>query len=474
MRFTWALALTLLGCGVTALADFKPMPEPVLPNGKPVTADIPHSLHIKNTGGSDGPRGPGSGSGLCVFTSLEMAARWQNVTSLNGFQKWMMYRPGGGWPEKVDQMIAQYAREKGIPTPLYAQHTGGDEEFLRLALKTDRMVCVTYAGRDDFYGSRIAHMTNLLELTDEYAAIYDNNRPGVTLVMSRQEFLARWRDMQGGWAVVLLDSPPPPYPTKPVQVFGQNCSGGRCGVPVQPSLMPFTVPVVPAVAAPLAGPTPVGTPPSDLHAWGQFADGSWGWKFKIKKDAAVKEEQVENFGVETGKIHNHATYSISGVPCTREEMRAAFGAGKLLTDDSDKWHLTVVGDETFRNSVRVHIEQQSSDVKNKLHVQYYPTDHWAVNRFSLPPGVSLRRPSPARISEQVAVVGVPEYNLERLLILLKWLSGDQKPTPAPTPTPNPSPDSPKPTPNTPLNPLWIVLGLLVLLWLVNSKKKGSL
>ena len=95
----------------------------------------------------------------------------------------------------------------------YVQHTGGDEEFLRLALKTQRMPGRTYAGRDSRYNGPIAHMVNLVYLDDTSAAILDNNFPDKPLWMTRKEFLDRWRDHGGGWAVVLLNSPPPPPPT---------------------------------------------------------------------------------------------------------------------------------------------------------------------------------------------------------------------------------------------------------------------
>ena len=105
-------------------------------------------------------------------------------------------------------MIAKYG--KGTA---YVQHTGGDESFLELALKTGRMPGVTYAGRDNRYSGPIAHMVNLVYLDADQAAILDNNYPEKLLWMSRKEFLTRWRDQGGGWAVVLLTPPasPPPY-----------------------------------------------------------------------------------------------------------------------------------------------------------------------------------------------------------------------------------------------------------------------
>ncbi len=100
---------------------------PVSPNGQTqVTCDFPVSERTKNTGGRDG-------AGLCVFTSIGHAARWQNEKRLVDFQKQMQKETGGGYPEKVDRMIAKYG--KGTP---YLQYEGHDPTILKLALKTGR------------------------------------------------------------------------------------------------------------------------------------------------------------------------------------------------------------------------------------------------------------------------------------------------------------------------------------------------
>jgi hypothetical protein len=175
------------------------------PDGRvEVVCDLPVQLRMKNTGGM-GPRGPGSGSGLCVFTSIEHSGRYQNVPELFGLQEKMTHEPGGGWPEKVDEMMKKYA-----PTTEYIQHNGKDVQFLEAALESGRMPGVTYSGRDTRYGGPIAHMVNIVYLDEEQACILDNNYPTKLYWMSRQEFLARW----SGWAIVLLAPPPPPVPGK--------------------------------------------------------------------------------------------------------------------------------------------------------------------------------------------------------------------------------------------------------------------
>lgn len=175
-------------------------------DGRRITCDLPDSQHLRNVGGSDG-------AGLCVFCSTEHDARWQNVPVLTGFRDWMRKYPGGGYPSKLDKMIAQKCREAGVPVPPYLQHTGGDVAFLESVLKTNRYVAVTYAGKDGvYYRDVIAHMVNLVHLDSRWAVVHDNNYPGKYLWLPRAEFVARWKANSGGWAVALLAPPPPPIP----------------------------------------------------------------------------------------------------------------------------------------------------------------------------------------------------------------------------------------------------------------------
>jgi len=177
---------------------------PVAPDGKTeVVCDLPVDQRKKNVGGRDG-------AGLCVFTSIMHAARWQNETRLANFQDQMRNEPGGGYPEKVDAMVKKYG-----PGTQYIQYEGKDPSVLEAALKTGRMVCVTYNGHDGVhYGGSIAHMVNLVYLDNQFACVLDNNFIGANdlVWMNRQDFLSRWTGGRDGWAVVLLNPPPPPPP----------------------------------------------------------------------------------------------------------------------------------------------------------------------------------------------------------------------------------------------------------------------
>lgn len=130
-----------------------------------IQLDLPGQEHMKNKGGTDS-------AGLCVFTSIEIAAHWMNVEDLRGFQEKMTHEQGGGWPEKVDQMMKKYAHNID-----YVQYSGNDPSIIKLALKTGRMVGVTY-GYSPRYKSKISHMVDCVHFTDKWAAILDNNYPG--------------------------------------------------------------------------------------------------------------------------------------------------------------------------------------------------------------------------------------------------------------------------------------------------------
>jgi hypothetical protein len=217
--------LLLFPCGMSADAQVPPLPllQPsweattvgakvggsVAPDGTEIQIDLPGELHLRNKGGRDG-------AGLCVFTSINHSAYWQNVRVLQKFRDWMTKHPGGGYPSKVDKMIAQICKEEGVPVPDYIQVEGSDLEPLRLACKTGRTPGVTYcfspSGR--YGGQRIAHMVSLVHLDDKWAGILDNNYPGADKIewLTIEEFKKTYMGGGGGWGVILLNPGPPPVP----------------------------------------------------------------------------------------------------------------------------------------------------------------------------------------------------------------------------------------------------------------------
>lgn len=168
--------------------------------GVEIQIDLPGLQHVKNFGA------PADGKGLCVFASMTMAGRWHNVRPL--FDVIHRVNEGGGWPEKVDQVLRRHA-----PALKYVQYEGTDPAILDKALAEGRIACVTY-GYGERYGMQtIYHMVCLVHLDARYAAVLDNNFPGTYEWMSREEFLRRWVHPGGkGWAYVMLAPPPPPIP----------------------------------------------------------------------------------------------------------------------------------------------------------------------------------------------------------------------------------------------------------------------
>lgn len=187
----------------------------VSPDGKTeIQCDLVESLHRKNVGGSDG-------AGLCVFTSIMHSARYQHVKVLEDFQDWMKQYPGGGYPDKVKQKIAQVCKERNVPEPAYIQVQGKDLEILKLACRTGRMPAVTYSYGSRYGGSKIAHMVSLPsagagEGPDGrgWYVVLDNNFPGANAYawLSEADFLHTYAAGGQGWAVILLDCGPPPVP----------------------------------------------------------------------------------------------------------------------------------------------------------------------------------------------------------------------------------------------------------------------
>lgn len=483
---------------------FSPSKSPVTEEGVRVTADLPTSQHHRNTGGM-GRRGPGSGAGLCVYTSAWHAAIWQNIPEIYGFRDWMQNKPGGSWPEKFDSTLAQYCREKGIEVPGYVQHTGGDMDFLRQALKTGRMVCVTYAGRDDFYKDRwgrpapISHMVNLVYLDDKWAVIVDNNRPGVFLRMSVADFTERWLAMSGGWAFVFTAPAPPPYATKPAQEFlagpretflvdeeGQEAGVVQAvldempanevvtyaegvkeakekGVPLVTFVGDFTTPLRVHGCVVAKAPALAGFNPGDVVVSKWIAGKHVGIKTTVGRgndvanwvaevDRAVaqldpkNQETIRNFGVDFTKISREKRYSVNGREASKKDAFEQLSRGASLADDSGRANVA------FVDAPRAKVP---ADLRAMFNVQSYQSgrDDWAIEQFKLKPGMTLREadaPTIDRVGKEVRVVVIGDLTDELILAILNEFLNPKppvpQPQPVPVPQPDPAPDQPSPVP----------------------------
>lgn len=190
------------------LASAAPGQSLTAPDGTEPQIELPKQFHLRNRGGTDG-------AGLCVWCSLQHAAIMQDVRMLHTIFEWHWKYPGGGWPDRVDKDIAVICKQQGVSVPDYVQYQGRDVNLIKLALKTGRMPCVTYAysptGR--YGGKKIAHMVNLVHLDDRWCCVLDNNYPGQPEWFEASKFVEVFTGGRGnGWAVIFLNPGPPPSP----------------------------------------------------------------------------------------------------------------------------------------------------------------------------------------------------------------------------------------------------------------------
>jgi hypothetical protein len=499
MRFVLPI-LSLLVFSLPADAEFivGGMTHPTKPD-KRVTCDLPANLHMRNTGGI-GPRGPGTGAGLCVPTSIEVCGRWQRIESLDGLQKWMTVREGGAYPSKVVKILNEYC--KGKP-PQYLQHEGGDAEFVELCLKTGRCVGTTYCGMDNvFYDRVIAHMVNTVYLDDQDAAILDNNNPGKILWMLRSEWEQRWNGVQangspymirdgfrsmavgGGWAFVGLETPPPPYPTKPAiaevnddagVVYGQ-CGPNGCRLPVSPYYLPITTPNY-NWRGPLRD--------DSGEYWFLDADGvtvgylaSDGWHPVTRpgyyQTASIGDPPVSppataftaNHGIDVAKLTGAKKYTHTGVDVDRQQAFAAVTGG-ALADDSSKLNLSAVGSSAFVDRVKRALDKLEEKHRAKIKLKSYAPDAWEVTQFKLTRGATLRdADNGSRVAPTLGTLA-DDATEEAILVWLKSILDPPAPSPA-----NPlTPDTPS-TPG-PDNWLYVVMAAIAAMILGNRKDKSK-
>lgn len=434
------------------LSGFAPTREPVSPAGVRASIDLPAALQLRNRGGSDG-------AGLCVFTSVEVAARWHSLHALDGLQTYMSRRPGGGYPEKLDAVLEAFCRQKKVPLPTYLQHTGGDSRFLELALKTRRAVAVTYSGEDDFYREPIAHMVILAHLDSTSAAILDNNRPGVWVWMSRREFLDRWQGADTGWAVVLIAPPPPPgidpAPLDPV-----------------PPKRPLDRPRRPC---PGPGPCPWReiTYPGGVVEWklydadgrflGQLQADGWhpavgldGWSVEPQGEPPVPPptgDRVPTRGVDFSRIDGTCNrYWLNGAEVSEPAAVAAVLADgdsfSPLEDDSARYHLTLIARDS-REAATLRALAAAAPGLDRVHLQVYlPTD-WAARRLGPEEKILLQEPASKGGKR---IFASPVTSADAIAEALQRSDPNWKPAPEPAPAPrpkNPDPPAPAPAPSCP-------------------------
>ncbi len=172
---------------------------PVAPDGTEVQIDLPIDQRIRNIGSHR------DGAGMCVMSSIEMAARWAGLEQMRGLRDWCAQQPGGAYPAKVDRQLKEFCQAKGIECPPYLQYEGRDPQIIVSLLESGRMPAVTYTR---------AHMVCMVLLNEKYGTFLDNNRIGDNELvwMSPQEAVGVWAQGGNGWAFGWLTPPPPPPP----------------------------------------------------------------------------------------------------------------------------------------------------------------------------------------------------------------------------------------------------------------------
>jgi hypothetical protein len=454
-------------------------------DGEALTCDLPASEHLRNSVGRDG-------LGLCVFTSIDHAARWSNEPALIGFRDFMEKYPGGGWPEKVDEYIPRLAASKKLPAPDYVQHTGGDAEFLKLALKTGRYVCVTYNGRDGvFYRGTIAHMVNLVHFSEKWAVIHDNNYPGKWLWMPPADFLARWRGTGGGWAIVLLKPGPPPVPVNLAKSFDHRVTENTEKTEDHSVVMPdesngndtgssANLWWKPDAEHPgwfylYRGAVQVGTWHPDGRGYKELrVDGTW--SEPCDPPIPLPAGSALNFGIEPWRVPDEPRYRINGQEVSRAEALAAVGN---LADDSARLRLTIVGDDAMRQRVLAELAAHAglNALRDRLLVQDYPPDHWAVTGVGFAPGITLQ-PAAGPDGKAPVLFRMREYSgPDALQGAIRKADPNYQPERDPDPTRSPAtPAAPTANPSisidwTKVPPAYWALGGMILFLLAFRRKE---
>jgi hypothetical protein len=374
----------------------------VTPDGERAACPLPDDYQRENVGGSDG-------AGLCVFTSIQHAAEWQDVPALKDFQQWMRSKPGGGYPSKVDATIRQKCREMGQPVPRYLQVEGNDLDILRLATRTGRMLSVTYSrsptGR--YGGGRIAHMVNCVHAGPRWFGILDNNyiKSVEWLDEGKGEFSKTYTGMGGGWSVILLDNgPPPDGPTPPGSAplprrYQWEEEGWVVGAPAAAEGLRWVPTPKPTQTALYRGDVQLGNWRHDEGGYFRLVEGKGGhsWEKAECPCDPPPGAVVRNEGIVLKEMHRggQPCYHLTDAHGTREvpRSRAVELVGDSLPDDSQHTWIVFVGERTQRDSALLALKGRGDfqPALGSTRLKSYDPDHWHVKLRGLKPGVTVLR-----------------------------------------------------------------------------------
>lgn len=184
-------------------------------DGQELTCDLHQSDHIRNIGSKR------DGAGMCVMSSIEMAARYHGLDQFRGLRDWCANEPGGGYPEKVVDQLKRFHKVKGIEETPYYQYEGSNPgEVLDAIDRNGQMACITYAFSPRYNTSFIAHMVCAVTYRGKYGVVLDNNfisENGYEW-MDKAELVRRMRSsgrqvgVGNAWIFVWLVPGTPPVP----------------------------------------------------------------------------------------------------------------------------------------------------------------------------------------------------------------------------------------------------------------------
>jgi hypothetical protein len=152
-------------------------------------ADVPPSLRQANWESQQG-------QGSCVHASIVTSLRWLNQDEVANW--WKAAYSGGEYASRVMQRLDEAAIA-------YVATEEGDAAVLEYASRNRLVVVIPY---------KPAHCINLVDLNSQYAVLLDNNRTGEYEYVPREKFLSQWREQFGGFAVVIIGTPAPPWPAQ--------------------------------------------------------------------------------------------------------------------------------------------------------------------------------------------------------------------------------------------------------------------
>lgn len=145
------------------------------------------------------------GLGCCGSRSLQYAADYVGVAELHNLPEQMRRDgiPGGDNQYTIAAKMKRYA-----PNQPYLQDTKSTIEVLSALLKTHRIPCIGYGGRDPHYNTHVDHCVNVVcvDVKSDWVCILDNNTPSKDQLvwMGIKPFMARWDECLNRWVYALL------------------------------------------------------------------------------------------------------------------------------------------------------------------------------------------------------------------------------------------------------------------------------